>query len=190
MRSRLLLALAVLSLASAPAFALPGDYAAVIARCGEPPHEATGTSPVTLDQQRSLIYNDVILHFEPQGGGWGFTTGWANHLPIFRGEVESRMPCFRQAMLDSAAAAQTAGIATDPTIAAEQPKPAFNPEDFGIPHFWMMAVLVLITILVVSMPSRRERSRKEALLNEPRPYRKPQILLKARRRHIDPDLYV
>ena len=153
------------------AFALPGEAAAVIRHCGEPHAERFATSEVTNKPQRDLIYNAVILHFEPLEGGWSFTTAWKGHFPMTRGELEKSLPCFRAAMQEVAAAPQPV---IDPTIAGQTLATApMSASTFGIPHLWLIVVLVVATLIIVLLPRRRKEPVNRIVEN--RPYRKPSL---------------
>lgn len=149
-----LLTLALLG-ASASAFAAPGDLEAVERHCGPPNAESNGTSEVTYQLERTLIYNNgLYLNFQPVAGGWSFTSAWKGNLPITRGQVGARLSCFRDAMQDAATAAQ-ATTEIDPTIAGQ----TIHPIDasFGIPHLWLIVALVITLLLFLILPSARQR---------------------------------
>jgi len=172
-----------------PQYGSPGEMDAVIRLCGNPRGISKGISPVTNTLQRNLMYSDtLILHFQPVKGGWGFTTGWDGHLPVTRQQLEARMPCFRQAMTE-AAAAPAPKSNVDPTIADQTAAPAFNNANFGIPHLYLILVLVGIVLLFVLIPTAKQRRRRRLELEE-RNYRKPDVHPnKPSQKHIDPDLY-
>jgi len=154
------------------AFALPGEAAAVIQHCGPPTGENQATSQVTGLMQRDLTYSNVTLHFEPMEGGWSFTSAWSGHLPISRTELEARMPCFRDALQEVAAAP---ALAIDPTTAGQGLTPGASSSTFGISFLWLIAGLAIILVLFVAMPSKRRRAKRKLTLEE-RPYRRPIVI--------------
>ena len=151
---RWLVAAVLLASATVPAHALPGELEAVMRHCGVPHAQNYTTSQVTGRPQRDLIYNaSTLLHFEPEEGGWSFTTAWEGHFPVTRSMLESRLPCFKAAM-DEVAAAPAPVI--DPTIAEQTANPApVSQSNFGIDHMWLIIVLVVATALLVLLPRRR-----------------------------------
>jgi hypothetical protein len=161
---------------SAFAFAAPGELTAVERHCGPPGAESKETSPVTNQLQRTLIYNNALyLHFEPVAGGWTFTTAWNGHLPMTRGELEKRLPCFRNAMADAANDAATKAI--NPTIAAQTASQPANDAAFGIPHLWLIVALVITLLIFLILPSARQRRlNREARKPVERVYRKPDMV--------------
>ena len=179
---------------SVPAFALPGELVAVERHCGNPSGESKEISQVTNTMQRTLIYNDLLLHFQPQEGGWSFTTGWHGHFPITRNELENRLPCFRDAMNEVAnSAPKNALIAADPAIAQQTGTP-ISADAFGIPHFWLIIILVATLIVFILVPSAAARRRKKAAQEAEieRNFRKPDLEAAVPippNKHIDPDLY-
>jgi hypothetical protein len=190
---RLFLTLAALT-ATLPALALPGELTAVERHCGNPQAESRETSQVTNHLQRTLIYNDLLLHFEPMEQGWSFTTAWHGHFPMTRGELESKLPCFRDAMNEVAAnAPANTLVPADPAIAQQT---AGQPIDssFGIPHLWLIAILVVTLILFIFIPSARQRKLRAAAATNAeaeRVYRQPDVenaVAPPPAKHIDPDL--
>ena len=154
------------------AYALPGEANAVVRHCGTPTGSSQETSQVTGQMQRTLIYNDVMLHFQPLEGGWSFTTGWHKHLPISRSELENRMPCFRDAMEEVAAAPQQV---VDPSIASQSIVPHASATTFGSSFLWLIGALVLTIILFIAIPARRRQKQRKDMVLEDRPYRRPKI---------------
>ena len=163
--------LAILVLSALPAAALPGELDAVIRRCGTPHAQNYTTSQVTGRPQRDLIYSDsLLLHFEPEEGGWSFTTAWSGHFPVTRSSLETRLPCFRDALAEVAA---KPAVTIDPTIATQTNSPApVSQTNFGIDHLWLIAVLVVITGVLLLIP-RRARKGDVASIPDVRRYRKP-----------------
>jgi hypothetical protein len=143
----------LLSLSAIPAFALPGEAAAVIRTCGLPQSENIATSEVTNRLQRDLTYGETTLHFIPDGAGWSFTTAWSGHLPISRSRLESIMPCFDEAM---AQAATQPFSPTDPAIARQQTatSASVSANTWGIPHFWPILTLVMLLVIFALWPRR------------------------------------
>lgn len=180
----LLIVAATLVFSTLPALAVPGEASAVIQRCGTPLADTQGISPVSNTHQRNLTYpNDLILHFEPLLGGWSFTTAWHSHLPMTRSELEEKLPCFREAMADAAAAPQPE---MDPTIAADQASVRHvDMFTFGVPHFWLIVLLSVALVILIALPSKRPEPRRV----DERTYRRPAILgVPAPKPHVDPDL--
>ena len=139
--------------------------------CGVPHAQNYTTSQVTGRPQRDLIYNDsTLLHFEPEEGGWSFTTAWEGHLPVTRATLDQRLPCFHDAMAE--VAAKPAQV-IDPTIAAQTAEATpMSQSNFGIDHLWLIGVLILITALLLFLP-RRPRKTDSAAIPDVRRYRKP-----------------
>jgi len=154
------------------AFALPGEATAVIKHCGQPTGENQATSQVTGLMQRDLTYTDVTLHFKPSEGGWSFTTAWSGHRPLSRSELEGRMPCFRDALEEVAAAPQ---LVIDPTTAGQGLTPGTSSSTFGISFLWLIAGLGLILLFFIAIPSTRRRVRRKLTMEE-RPYRRPIVI--------------
>ena len=167
-----LLSIFAFALTPITASALPGEADAVVAHCGQPTGENQATSAVTGLMQRDLTYNGTTLHFEPMGGGWSFTTAWHGHLPMSRTALEARMPCFRDAMQQVAAAPKQA---VDPTIAIQSTVPQVSTTTFGISFLWVIAGLGFVLLLFVALPSTRRRRMKRLSLEE-RPFRRPKVL--------------
>jgi hypothetical protein len=144
----------------------------VIQHCGQPRAEEQVTSPVTNRLERNLYYgDDLILHFQPLEGGWGFTTAWYKHLPMTRDRLEARLPCFADAMKQVAAQpVQT----VDPTIAGQTAIAPVDEETFGIPHLWLIVLLVALLILALLIPTAKRRTRARIVRNKP--LRKPSLL--------------
>lgn len=185
---------------SAPAFALPGELDAVEQHCGQPLRESQEVSVVTDQAQQTLYYpNDVALHFQPMDEGWSFTTGWHGNLPISREELEQRLPCFRNAMLQVAAANPAVrdadpGILNDTVVEI----PFYNQSTFGIPHFWLIIALAFFVVVVALIPNARKRrlAQRDAanaeLLAARKFFRKPEIakaIPPMHPKHIEPDMY-
>jgi len=154
------------------AFALPGEAKAVIKHCGQPTGENQATSQVTGLMQRDLTYTNVTLHFEPSEGGWSFTTAWSGHRPLTRSELESRMPCFRDALQEVAAAPQ---LVIDPTTAGQGQAPGTSSSTFGVSFLWLIAGLAVILLVFVAIPSKRRRAKRKLTMEE-RPYRRPIVI--------------
>jgi len=170
--SVLLCTLTAFTLTPIAAFALPGEATAVIKHCGQPTGENQATSQVTGLMQRDLTYTNVTLHFEPEEGGWSFTTAWAGHLPLSRSELEARMPCFRDALQEVAAAP---ALVIDPTTAGQGLAPGTSSSTFGISFLWVIAGLALILLFFVAIPSNRRRAKRKLTMEE-RPYRRPIVV--------------
>lgn len=171
-----LLFCALVLASAAPLYAAPGELDAVVRHCGVPHAENYTTSQVTNRPQRDLIYNEVTLHFEPEEGGWQFTTAWEGHFPVIRESLEQRLPCFKAALQEAGAAGQPA---VDPTIAEQTTTPAdFSQTNFGIPHLWLIVCLVLVTSVLLFVLPRRGRRTEAAVMPDQRRYRKP--LLRSR----------
>jgi len=169
----LLLALSL----SIPAFALPGDAAAVMQHCGAPKSEEQMTSPVTNRLERNLYYaDDVILHFQPSENGWSFTSAWDKHFPMTREMLEARMPCFRNAMKE--AESQPLPY-IDPSIAQQTTMQPVDPSTFGIANFWLIAgLIVILALFFILVPAARRRNngdRTEGILRK-RFLRKPKLV--------------
>jgi hypothetical protein len=161
---------------SVSAFAAPGELDAVVRRCGVPGAEDKRVSQTTNQIERTLIYRGVLyLHFEPVPGGWGFVSAWDNHLPMSRAELEHRLPCFRDAMQD--AAKQTpAQTGVDPSIAAQTAQQPINDVTFGIPHFALIVLLAITLLVLLLLPSARQRKlAREARKPVEHVYRKPNL---------------
>jgi len=169
-------ALLALTLAT-PAFALPGEAAAVLQHCGAPKAEEQMTSPVTNRLERNLYYgNDTIMHFQPSENGWSFTTGWMGHIPVTRDMLAARMPCFRDAMQQAATAPLPY---VDPSVAVQTSLQPVDEATFGIAHFWLIAGLaLLLLVLVLVIPSARRKSSysRTADILRRRVLRKPSLL--------------
>jgi hypothetical protein len=146
----------VLAFALTPitAFALPGEANAVLQHCGQPSAQDQQLSPVTGQMQRSFTYNDVVLRFEPAEGGWSFTNAWNGHRPLSRSALEARMPCFRDAVQQIAAAPAPV---IDPTIAAQTTLPTPPATAFGIPFLWIIFGLAAVLAISMALPSTRRR---------------------------------
>jgi len=172
-----------------PQYGSPGEMDAVMRLCGKPRGISKGISPVTNTMQRNLIYSDtLILHFQPIRDGWSFTTGWDGHVPITRDQLSVKMPCFRQALAE-AARIPTKPVAADPTIADQVATTPFNNANYGIPHLYLILILIGIFLICLLIPGARQRKRKKAL-DEDRNYRKPEVAEQIPpKKHIDPDLY-
>jgi len=156
---------------SSPAFALPGEAAAVVAHCGQPTAENRDTSPITGHLQRDLYYADTIMHFEPMAGGWSFTTAWEGHLPISRAGLERQMPCFRDAMNEATDTRQLTG---DPTYAQQSLQSSVvSSNGFGVPFLWLVLALVVVLVILLALPSGRKAN--QPVFREERPYRKPDL---------------
>ena len=182
-----LLPAVLLFAAAAPAYAAPGELNAVIAHCGVPHAQNYTTSQVTGKPQRDLIYNEVTLHFEPEEGGWSFTTAWEGHFPVVRNTLETRLPCFKAA-LDQADAAALPAV--DPTIAAQTTTATdFSQTSFGIPHLWLILGLIIVTSLILFLLPRRRRPVDVERVPDQRRYRKPLLRGRlARRTPRNPEL--
>lgn len=184
----------------APAFALAGELDAVEQHCGTPLRESQEVSVVTDQAQRTLYYpNDVALHFQPMDEGWSFTTGWRGGLPISREALEQSLPCFRDAMLQ-VAAANPAIQAADPGILNDTVVdiPFYNQSTFGIPHFWLIVALAFFIVVAALIPKARKRrlARREAataeVLAARKSFRKPEIakaIPPVYPKHTEPDMY-
>jgi len=172
-----LTSLVVLLSLSTPAFALPGEAAAVIQHCGAPKAEEQVTSQVTSRLERNLYYaDDLILHFQPSENGWSFTTAWHGHLPMTRDQLEARMPCFKTAM--EQAAAQPLPY-VDPSIAAQTALQPVDSTTFGIAHLWLIGGLVAVLVLLLfifPVTKRNGRAAKAAELLRTRFLRKPSLV--------------
>jgi len=175
-----ILSLITLLASSVSAFAAPGELNAVVRHCGPPGAESKETSPINGKLERTLIYNKVLLlHFEPVAGGWAFTTAWNDHLPMTRNELEGRLPCFRSAMQEAAAAGPAM---IDPTIASQSNPQPSSDATFGIPHFALIAGLVITLLVFILLPSARQRKlAREAKKPIKRVYRAPNL-----DEHVDP----
>ena len=181
---RSILCASVVALSASTAYGLPGEAAAVIRHCGKPTSESVGVNNATDQQQRDLTYNDLILHFAPEEGGWSFTSAWQGHLPATRGELEKSLPCFREAMREVAAAPAPA---IDPTIASQSATPSeAAPWTFGIPHFWFIVGLVVLLIVVGFLLPRRRRRLAVSRVPVDRPYRRPSLRSRILRRRRPP----
>ena len=176
----------LLCVGSVSAFALPGELDAVVRHCGEPLQRSAETSQVTGKPQRDLIYKNVTLHFEPEEGGWSFTTAWKGHFPVTRGILESEVPCFKTAMDEIAAAPRQA---VDPTIADQTVGTApMVTSTWGIPHVWSAVLCVVLLVLVIALFPRRNRGGREVVLPvADRPFRKPTLRSRIRGRVRPPD---
>jgi hypothetical protein len=175
---RFLLALTLLG-SSTSAFAVAGELTAVEHHCGPPSAESKETSEVTNQLERTLIYNyngnSLYLHFRPVAGGWSFTTAWNGHLPMSRQELENRLPCFRNAMQEAAAAAP-ATTTVDPTISGQSLSHAVTDNTFGIPHFALIVLLVITLLVLLLLPSARQRQlARQARKPVEHVYRKPNL---------------
>jgi hypothetical protein len=162
-RAHLILPLLV-SLATVPAFALPGESSAVLEQCGAPTSQSSNVLPTGSRDERTLTYGDLTMHFEPMQGRWTFTNAWRGETEISRSQLSTQMPCFRKAM-DEAAAEPTYGL---PSLTTET---QIGP--FGIPHFFLIAFLVLALFAIAIWPRQRPEERDPAPTN--RPYRRPVI---------------
>jgi hypothetical protein len=183
LHAAILLPLLTIAIASAPAFAAPGEANAVIAQCGQPDSDTRSTSEVDGLPQRTLTYSGMRLNFQAASSAatdsWSFTTGWHDHLPLTAGEVGHRMPCFRNA-LASVQANTSQQLATDPSIAAQENTTAHARQPFGIANLWLILLLVgLLAIFALAIPRARR------IVKGPDPskrlYRRP-LLQRFRRR--------
>lgn len=173
MRLRSLAVLYLFALATLSAAAQAGDAAAVLQYCGAPDHEHQGVSPVTNKMERDLTYGNVILHFLPAENGWRFLSGWSSHLPLTRSMVESRMPCFQQAMASSASDPASLQMQVDPSIRSQmQQQPDGN---FGIPHLRLILFLAVMVLLSYFLLPGRYRRVPSLAVEGMRQRRKPSV---------------
>jgi hypothetical protein len=150
------------------AFALPGDAAAVLSHCGAPTSDYQTTSPVTGKAERNITYGDTILHFEPSEGGWSFMSAWKGHLPQSRDKVMARMPCFSDALEESAA--KPVAVA-DPTIAQDKDVAPIGIQ-FGTLFLWLIFAMIAVIIIFALMPYSRRRQVKTLPIQ---PRRRPNV---------------
>lgn len=152
---RRIAALFALFILASPAFALPGDYDAVVQSCGKPLAESRETSPVNGEPQRSITYpNDIILRFQPEPPGWGFTAAWHGSHPAMRSSIEGLLPCFRTAMQQSQAQSGVTPTANTPT----QTWQSINATAFGVPHFWLILIVgVAVFLVLIIIPGAKQR---------------------------------
>jgi len=102
------LALSLLS-ATTSAFSLPRDAYAVLNRCGKPlKGDETIYENTVAGGRRILRYERGTLNFDRQANdGWSFTYGeHKDGTKLGADEMANFMPCLRDALADSASAAQ------------------------------------------------------------------------------------
>ena len=140
-------------------------------------------SSVTNVMERDLYYNKIILHFQPDGGGWSFRSAWVDHLPMTRGALEARMPCFRDALTE---VANAPARAIDPTIASQTQVPHQAGMNFGVPFLWLIFILGAALLVFVAVPTRRKFTARRMEMKD-RPFRKPGVIgLRFRRKRVEP----
>jgi hypothetical protein len=166
------------SLAVAPAFASPGDMAGVLAHCGAPDADISSTSEVNSLPERSLTYGGVRLNFQQlQGdvaGGWSFTTAWAGHFPLTKGDVSQRMPCFRDGIEEAQIRNQNVLTHADPGIVDQSAAQTQPHGAFGIAHWWLIIFLIgVLAIFAVALPRHRRMVKGPELAD--RPFRRPRL---------------
>jgi hypothetical protein len=178
-RLSLILSCSCLPFSATAAFAAAGDATAVLSHCGTPTNDYATTSVVTGQAERNIVYGNVILHFDPTGGGWNYLSAWDGHTPISKAHVSRLMPCFSDALTEAAAAQITP---LDPTIASDQ---AVAPVGIRFNRAFLILMFVLFGILIISVaiPATRRRRRRATLPITARPYRTPRVTgLRFRRR--------
>ena len=154
----------LLSLATVPAFALPGESATVLEQCGAPTYQSSNVQPTSSRDERTLAYGNLTMHFQPMDGRWSFTNAFRGEEVVSRSQLSAQMPCFRKA-LDEAAAQPLYGT---PSLTTDA-----NPGPFGIPHFFLIAFLVLSLLVFGLWPRKHDGERDPVPAN--RSYRHPTI---------------